>query len=113
MYCNVFLQPNDTLKSKSLELSAITPHPSLHSSSHTQAQQQKKSRVTSTPFLMTSMYEGQAHNDGSILDQTRFQVASEPPIKQPLTKKTSTSKIRKEKEASGMKRDTSRKKGIT
>lgn len=91
---------DETIKSKSLELSAITPHPGIHQTKHNS---QKKARVTSTPFLMTSTYEGQAGGsgsiDGSILDQTRFQigqpVSSDPPIKQPLMKKTS--KLKKDK----------------
>lgn len=73
----------EDVKSKSLEISAITPHPNVQTS----AGAQKKSRVTSTPFLMTSMYEGQ-HADGSILDQTRFQT-KEPAIKEPMLKKKS------------------------
>jgi len=54
---------------------------------------------------MTSMYEQQqgtdlgAGDDGSILDQTRFQAAihNEPSIKGPLVKK---GKLRKDKESS-------------
>jgi len=100
-----FKQPSkkdETLRSKPLELSAITPHPGLHQTSQTS---QKKSRVTSTPFLMTSMYEqqggGGGDNDGSILDQTRFQTVphNEPPIKAPLVKKGG--KTRKDKENVG------------
>ena len=90
---------DETLKSKSLDLSAITPFPGVHQTSQNS---QKKSRVTSTPFLMTSMYEQQhgGNNDGSILDQTRFQAATntEPPIRAPLVKKGG-SKMKRDKDS--------------
>ena len=84
-------------------MSAITPHQGAHQTSQNS---QKKSRVTSTPFLMTSMYEQQhgGNNDGSILDQIRFQTATlvEPPIKAPLVKKGG-SKMKRDKDLLGKK----------
>jgi len=69
---------------ETIDISAIAPSEKPLSN-----QKKKKStRVTSTPFLMTSMYEKQAPSyDGSILDQT-----NEPPIKEALVKKSNRPK---------------------